>query len=113
MGTFTAVGLKIEISNGTIKIVNEGKYKKFIKKCNKVSFVASEYLKTHDSFLYITERCVIRRTKIGMILEEVAPGIDIQTQILDLCDAELTIPEGGPKLMDERIFREEPLILEW
>lgn len=113
IGTFTAVGLKTEIGNGTIKIVNEGKFKKFIKKCNKVSFVASEYLRNHDSFLYITERCVIRRTKDGMILEEVAPGIDIQTQIIDLCDAELTIPEGGPKLMDERLFREEPLPLEW
>lgn len=113
IGTFTAVGLKTEIGNGTIKIVNEGKYKKFIKKCDKVSFVASEYLRTHDSFLYITERCVIRRTKDGMILEEVAPGIDIQTQILDLCDAELTIPEGGPRIMDERLFREEPLMLGW
>jgi propionate CoA-transferase len=113
MGTFTAVGLKTEISNGSIKILNEGKYKKFIKKCDKVSFVASEYLKTHDSILYITERCVIRRTKDGMILEEAAPGIDIRTQIIDLCDAELIIPEGGPRLMDERLFKEEPLMLNW
>jgi acyl CoA:acetate/3-ketoacid CoA transferase len=113
MGTFTAVGLKTEISNGSIKILNEGKYKKFIKKCDKVSFVASEYLKTHDSILYITERCVIRRTKDGMILEEVAPGIDIRTQIIDLCDAELIIPEDGLRLMDERLFKEEPLILDW
>ena len=113
IGTFTAVDLKTEIKDGSIKIVNEGKYKKFIKKCSKVSFVASEYLKTHDSILYITERCVIRRTNDGMILEEVAPGIDIKTQILDLCDINLTIPENGPRIMDERLFCEEPLSLDW
>jgi acyl CoA:acetate/3-ketoacid CoA transferase len=48
-----------------------------------------------------------------MILEEAAPGIDIRTQITDLCDAELIIPEGGPRLMDERLFKEEPLMLDW
>lgn len=107
MGTFTAVGIETEISDGTIKIVKEGKYKKFIKKCEEIAFVADEYLKTHDSFLFITERCVIRRTKDGMVLEEVAPGIDIQTQIIDQCELDLIIPEGGPKLMDSRLFSEE------
>ena len=75
--------------------------------------MASEYLKKHDSLLYITERCVIRRTKEGMILEEIAPGIDIQSQILDLCDAEIIIPAGGPRLMDARLFAEEPMKLDW
>lgn len=113
IGTFTAVGLKTEIGGGTIKIVQEGKFKKFIKKCDKVSFVASEYLKNHDSFLYITERCVIRCTQDGMILEEIAPGIDIKTQILDMCELELKLPEGGPKLMDAALFKEEPMVFDW
>ncbi|MGN1350569.1 MAG: malonate decarboxylase subunit alpha [Anaerovoracaceae bacterium] len=113
IGTFTAVGLKTEVKDGTIHILQEGKYKKFVEECKKVSFVASEYLKKHDSLLYITERCVIRRTKEGMILEEIAPGIDIKTQILDLCDGEIIIPEGGPRLMDPRLFAEEPMKLDW
>lgn len=111
MGTFTAVGIETEVRDGTIKIVKEGKFKKFIDKCSQVSFVAEEFLKNSDSLLYITERCVIRRTKDGMILEEVAPGIDIQTQILDQCDLELILPEGGPKLMDASLFSEDGFTL--
>ncbi len=107
IGTFTAVGIKTEVKDGTIRILEEGKYKKFIRKCDKISFVAGEFLKKHDSILYITERCVIRRTKEGMILEEVAPGIDIQTQILDQCDIDLILPEGGPKEMDPSLFSED------
>ena len=106
MGTFTAGGLETEVGDGKITIVKEGKHKKFVKKCQKISFVAKEYLKNHDSFLFVTERCVIRCTSDGLILEEVAPGIDIQSQILDQSDAELILPEGGPKLMDATIFTE-------
>ncbi len=107
IGTFTAVGLETEVSDGTIKIKKEGKFKKFINKCSKVSFVAKEYLKKHESFLFITERCVIRGTKEGLILEEVAPGIDLMTQIFKLCGAKLKIPAGGPQYMDSSIFCEE------
>ncbi len=111
MGTFTAAGLQTEVGDGKITITHEGKFKKFVKETAKVSFVAEQYLRTHDSFLFITERCVIECTNHGMILKEVAPGIDIQTQILDLCDAELIIPEGGPQLMDASIFTENDFAL--
>ncbi len=111
MGTFTAVGIETEVGGGEIRIVKEGKFKKFINKCSKVSFVAEEFLKKSDSLLYITERCVIRRTKEGMILEEVAPGIDIQTQIIDQCDIDLIMPPGGPHLMDRSIFMEDGFCL--
>ena len=54
---------------------------------------------------------MIRRTQEGMILEEVAPGIDIKTQIVDQCDLDLIIPEGGPKKMDETLFTEDQFSL--
>ena len=106
MGTFTAVGLETEIRDGKLHILKEGKYKKFIGKCTQRSFVAEKYLEKHDSFLIVTERCVVECSKKGLILKEVAPGIDIQTQILDQCDVNLIIPEGGPDLMDASIFTE-------
>ena len=59
--------------------------------------------------LYSTERGVFKLEKDGIHLREVAPGIDLQTQVLDLMDFKPIIPEGGPKLMDERIFRDEPM----
>ena len=42
MGTFTASGLKTEVADGKIRILQEGRYKKFIDHCAKISFVASE-----------------------------------------------------------------------
>ena len=59
--------------------------------------------------MYITERAVFKLEKDGIHLIEIAPGIDLQTQILDMMDFAPIIPEGGPKLMDERIFRDEPM----
>ena len=107
MGTFTAKGLKEEVKDGKLNILHEGQFNKFIKKCAKRSFVAEEYLKTHEDFLIITERCVIRCTRNGLVLDEVAPGIDYQTQVLDQCGLDIKIPEGGPKLMDPSIFTED------
>ncbi len=113
MGTFTAAGIKVAVEDGKVKIVQEGKFKKFIDKVAKKTFVASEYLKKHEDILFITERCVIRFNRNGFILEEVAPGIDIQTQIIEQCDVELHMPEGGPKLMDASLFTENDFHLKW
>lgn len=104
MGTFTASGIKADIRDGKLVILQEGRFKKFIDKVDTVTFSAGEYMKNHEDILFITERCVIRFTKEGFVLEEVAPGIDIETQILGQCDVELRIPEGGPKLMDASLF---------
>lgn len=112
IGTFTAAGLQTEIKDGKLNITREGKYKKFVDSCPMITFDAEQYLKNHDSFLIITERCVIRCVSGGgMILEEVAPGIDIKSQILDLCAADIIIPIGGPELMDSRIFTEDGFTL--
>ena len=60
--------------------------------------------------LYITERCVFTLTAQGLELSEVAPGIDVQRDILERMDFEPII-RGEPKLMDARIFRDQPMQL--
>ena len=57
--------------------------------------------------LYITERCVMERRPEGLVLTEIAPGVDLQRDILDQMEFAPIIPEGGPKLMPEEIFQEE------
>ncbi len=105
VGTFTAGGIKCKVEDGRMVIVNEGKYKKFVAKCPQLTFNAEQSLKRGNHILFITERCVIERTKEGMILTEIAPGIDLQTQILDQMEFTPIIPKGGPKLMDSDIFK--------
>lgn len=106
MGTFTSQGLLTEVKNGKIHIISEGRIKKFVKQCNKVAYVAMEALKAGRENLYITERCVFRCTKDGMELIEIAPGVDLQCDVLDQMEFMPIIPEGGPKLMDENLFIE-------
>lgn len=107
MGTFTAGGIKTHIADGKLVIDQEGKFKKFVKKSVQVSFNADEDLKKGNRVIYITERAVLEKKPEGLILKEVAPGVDIQKDIIDQMEFVPIIPEGGPALMDPAIFREE------
>jgi propionate CoA-transferase len=103
IGTFTAGGLKIALENGRLKIVNEGKVRKFVKNVQHVTFSGHYALEVGQPVLYITERAVFRLTDRGLCLTEVAPGVDIRRDILDQMEFTPLIPRE-PKLMDERIF---------
>jgi len=105
VGTFTAGGLKCHVEDGKMVIDQEGKFKKFVNKCPQLTFNAEQSLKAGNTILFITERCVIERTTEGMVLTEIAPGIDLQKDILDQMEFKPIIPEGGPKLMDPAIFQ--------
>ncbi|WMJ78720.1 MULTISPECIES: acyl CoA:acetate/3-ketoacid CoA transferase [unclassified Sedimentibacter] len=106
VGTFTAGGIKCRVEDGKMIIDQEGKFKKFVKSCPQLTFNAEQSLKKGNRILFITERCVIERTDKGMILTEIAPGIDLKTQVLDQMEFAPIIPEGGPKLMPKDIFNE-------
>ena len=109
IGTFTAVGLKEHCEDGKLIIDQEGRQKKLIDTVEQITFSGEYANKTGQPVMYITERAVFKLEKDGIHLIEIAPGIDLQTQILDMMDFKPIIPEGGPKLMDERIFRDEPM----
>ena len=87
-------------------IYQEGKQKKLIDTVEQITFSGEYAVKTGQPVMYITERAVFELKADGVHLTEVAPGIDVQTQVLDLMDFAPIIPEGGPKLMDERIFKD-------
>lgn len=108
LGTFTAGGLKVKASDGKLTIVNEGKTKKLISLVEHKTF-SGEYAKnTGQEVIYITERAVFEMRPEGLTLTEIAPGIDLQTQVLDQMEFMPIIAEDL-KLMDERIFREQPM----
>jgi propionate CoA-transferase len=109
-GTFTAGGLQVEVSNGELRILSEGKLKKFIREVEQVTFNGAYAAESGQPVLYVTERCVFRRGREGMELIEVAPGIDIDRDIL--AQMEFTPIVRNPGLMDPRIFRDQPMELE-
>lgn len=106
-GTFTAGGLKEIIENNKITIVQEGKNKKFLDQVEQITFSGEYALSIAQPVLYITERAVFKLTEMGLELIEVAPGIDIDKDILSNMDFKPII--NKVKVMDERIFRDEPM----
>ena len=109
-GTFTAGGLKTKVEDGKLVIVQEGKEKKFIKQVEQITFSGKFAIKNKQPILYITERAVFELREDGVYLIEVAPGIDIKTQIIDLMEFEPKMAKEI-KLMDARLFREEKMNL--
>ena len=107
-GTFTASGLKIGIREGRLEIITEGKINKFIKQVEHITFSGRYAQKTGQKVLYVTERAVFRLSENGLELIEIAPGIDLQKDILAHMDFIPVIPEKI-KEMDYRLFRKEKM----
>ena len=81
--------------------------KKFIKAVDQITFNGSYAARNGKHVLYITERCVFELTKEGLKLIEVAPGIDIEKDILAHMDFKPII--DNPKPMDARLFQDGPM----
>ena len=107
-GTFTAGGLKIDVQEGKIAILTEGRNKKFLKTVEQITFSGEYANKVGQEVLYITERAVFKLSKAGMELIEIAPGIDLQKDILDQMEFTPIISESL-KEMDSRIFLSKPM----
>ena len=108
-GTFTVGGLEVAVENGELKIVREGRSRKFVKKVEQVTFSGHYAQSRNQPVIYVTERCVFQLTPGGLELIEVAPGIDIERDILAHMDFKPIINKPVP--MDRRIFIDEPMEL--
>ncbi len=108
MGSFTAGAARINIQDNRLQIEKEGRFKKFVRQVQHITFSGRYGSKSGRKILYITERCVFSLCDQGLELIEIAPGIDLNKDILDLMDFEPIITRP-PKLMDARIFGSEPM----
>lgn len=104
-GTFTAGGLKVKVANGKLEILQEGRAKKFLEKVEQITFSGKYAQKVKQSVLYVTERAVFELRPEGMTLIEIAPGVDLEKDILALMDFKPIIAENL-KTMDACIFEE-------
>ena len=104
-GTFTAGGLKISVTDGKLNIDQEGKSKKLISEVEQVTFSGAYAQEKGQPVLYITERAVFKLTPEGVELIEIAPGIDLQKDVLDQMEFKPIVKDV--KTMDQRIFRDD------
>lgn len=110
-GTFTASGLDIAIEDEKLVIKTEGKIKKFIKDVEQITFSGNLARKNGKKVTYVTERAVFELKENGITLTEIAPGIDLEKDILGQMDFTPLISEDL-KLMDLRIFKNEKMGLQ-
>jgi propionate CoA-transferase len=107
VGTFSSGGLETRIENGKLIIEQEGKYKKFVDAVGQVTFAGKYAGRQGRSVLYVTERCVFALREDGLELIEVAPGIDMQRDILDQLPFNPIVYD--PKPMSSLLFQPGPM----
>jgi len=107
-GTFTSGGLEIACEAGQLRIVTEGRHHKFVSGIEQICYNASFAAEQGRQAIFVTERAVFDVTPEGLRLIEIAPGIDLDSQVLAHMAFRPVIPETV-KLMDRRLFRAEPV----
>ncbi|NIF52316.1 CoA-transferase [Burkholderia sp. Ax-1724] len=110
-GTFTAGGLQVACEDGKLRILREGAHRKFVPKLQQVSYNGPFARERNQTTLFVTERAVFRTIDGGLELIEIAPGIDLERDILTHMAFRPAI-SPDLKLMDERLFRPEPMGLD-
>lgn len=103
-GTFSAVGADIQVKDGKLNILREGKERKVVEHVEQITLNGNIALKKGQKLTYVTERCVFQYTDRGMTLVEIAPGVDMQKDILDLLP--FSVDTSDVKLMPESLFTE-------
>jgi propionate CoA-transferase len=106
-GSFTAGGLAIRVADGGLRIDTEGKARKFLPDVEQITFSGSRAHASGRQILYVTERCVFRLGEDGLVLTEIAPGVDLERDVLAQMD--FTPQIDGPIQMDSRIFDDAPM----
>jgi len=105
---FYNAGAKMEIVDGRLRIGKEGKVKKLVNEVEQVSFSGRRGILQGQDVTYVTERCVLKLTPQGIVVTEIAPGVELQANILDQAEFPLIVAPSL-KLMEAALFRPQPM----
>ena len=100
---FKGGGLKAAVEGNALKIEQEGSEAKFVEKVNQITFNGKLAAERGQEVVYITERCVFKMTKEGVMLTEIAPGLDVEKDILSQMSFKPVVSKDL-KVMDARLY---------
>ena len=106
VGTFTTGGLRLRVDNGCMRIEREGKIQKLVPELEHVTFSGRRALQQEQHITYITERCVFRLLPQGLTVTEIAPGIDLERDVLSQTKVRLRVSDNL-RLMEKQLFAPE------
>jgi len=107
-GYFRAGGLELEVGDGKLRIVREGKFPKFVPQVGHVTFSGRRAREQRQQVTYVTERCVIELRDDGLTVSEIAPGVDLQRDVLEGAAFPLAVA-ADLRMMDARLFTDAPM----
>ena len=93
----------MEVVDGKLKINQEGKIKKLVKACEQITFSGRRGVLQNQDVTYVTERAVLKLTRDGIVVTELAPGVELQSNILDQSEFPLIV-SPKLKLMDSKFL---------
>ncbi|HEX8095841.1 MAG TPA: hypothetical protein VF542_18600, partial [Jatrophihabitans sp.] len=103
-GTFTTQGLEVSSSDGRLSVRQEGRVAKFVPEVELITYRAGAGVRRGQQARIITERAVFDITAEGLVLIEIAPGIDLHRDLLDLIGFPVTLADTL-RTMDSTLFR--------
>ena len=109
--TFTAGKAEFDFSGGKLGIVKDGPHRKFVKTVEQITYSGPYGARRGQRTLYVTERAVFTLTGEGVTLIEIAPGVDLERDVLGRMDFRPKIARDL-KQMDARLFRPQPIGLD-
>jgi len=105
-GFFTA-GAQLEVGDGQLHIAKAGRTRKFVKTAEHITFSGVVGRARNQRVRYVTERCVIDLERDALVVKEIAPGIDLQRDVIDQAEVALHVA-GDLRVMNAALFREQP-----
>lgn len=104
-GSFTTGGLDVRAGDGRLDIVREGKVRKFVGKVQEVTYPLGQGVRERDQVaIIVTERAIFDVTQDGLVLKEIAPGVDLQKDIIGQMDFKPIVTEDL-RTMDAELFK--------
>ena len=109
-GTLTTGDLDVDIGDGTLDVVSEGSGTKFVDEVEQITFSGDYAVETDQPIVYVTERAVFELDSEGLVLTEVAPGVDVDTDVVDQMAFDPVVADDLEE-MNPALFRDEPMDL--
>jgi propionate CoA-transferase len=106
-GSFAVKG-QADIADGQVHVVDRGRYRKFVDQVQQVTYSGRFALQQGREALYVTERAVFQLTADGLLLKEIAPGVDLQRDVLDMMDFRPIIADPLP-VIPRDVYADGPL----
>jgi propionate CoA-transferase len=105
---FFSAGARLRVEDGALHIDAEGRVKKLVEAVEQVSFSGRRARETGQRVSYVTERCVIELREAGLVVTEIAPGVDLERDVLAMAELPLGVADDL-RPMSPALFRPEPI----